>query len=135
MIINDTLKGHFLNLYMIALSDHNFDEKELETIYLIGEEKGISKEEFENIIIHPTSGKFEIPNDILSKIKLLYDFIRVIWADQKIETEEKNSFLKYCEVFNFSQDESLEMFDWLLCFAQDNLPSEELEKEINNLIK
>ena len=29
--MNTDLKGHFLNLYMIALSDNNFDEKELET--------------------------------------------------------------------------------------------------------
>ncbi|WP_158838324.1 hypothetical protein [Polaribacter sp. L3A8] len=52
-MINTDLKGHFLNLYMIALSDNNFDEKELETILKIGEEKGISKEEFEKIIINP----------------------------------------------------------------------------------
>ena len=29
--MNEKLKGHFLNLYMIALSDNSFDEKELET--------------------------------------------------------------------------------------------------------
>ena len=30
--MEEDLKGHFLNLYMIALSDNNFDEKELEVI-------------------------------------------------------------------------------------------------------
>ena len=73
-MINTDLKGHFLNLYMIALSDNNFDVKELEAILKIGEEKGISKEEFEKIIINPTSVNIEIPTDFVSKISLLYDF-------------------------------------------------------------
>jgi len=36
---------------MLALSDNNFDEKELETILQIGEEKGITQKAFEDSII------------------------------------------------------------------------------------
>lgn len=129
-MINTDLKGHFLNLYMIALSDNNFDEKELETILKIGEEKGISKEEFEKIIINPTTVNIQIPTDFISKINLLYDFARVIWSDGKIEEDEKNSFMKYCVKFGFDIEESEELFEWLISFAKKNLTVEELEKEI-----
>lgn len=129
-MINTDLKGHFLNLYMIALSDNNFDEKELETILKIGEEKGISKEEFEKIIINPTSVNIQIPTEFISKINLLYDFARVIWSDGKIEEDEKNSFMKYCEKFGFDIEESKELFEWLIGFAKKNLTVQELEKEI-----
>lgn len=129
-MINTDLKGHFLNLYMIALSDNNFDEKELETILKIGEEKGISKEEFEKIIINPTSVIIQIPTDFISKINLLYDFARVIWSDGKIEEDEKNSFMKYCTKFGFDVEESEELFEWLIGFAKKNLTIQELEKEI-----
>jgi DnaJ-domain-containing protein 1 len=129
-MINTDLKGHFLNLYMIALSDNNFDEKELETILKIGEEKGISKEEFEKIIINPTSVNIQIPTDFISKINLLYDFARVIWSDGKIEEDEKISFMKYCEKFGFDIEESEELFEWLIGFAKNNLTVQELEKEI-----
>lgn len=129
-MINTDLKGHFLNLYMIALSDNNFDEKELDTILKIGEEKGISKEEFEKIIINPTSVNIQIPTDFISKINLLYDFARVIWSDGKIEEDEKISFMKYCEKFGFDIEESEELFEWLIGFAKNNLTVQELEKEI-----
>ncbi|MDB4144441.1 hypothetical protein N9589_01395 [Flavobacteriaceae bacterium] len=129
-MINTDLKGHFLNLYMIALSDNNFDEKELETILKIGKEKGISKEEFEKIIINPTSVNIQIPTDFISKINLLYDFARVIWSDGKIEEDEKNSFMKYCAKFGFDIEESEELFEWLIGFAKNNLTIQELEKEI-----
>jgi len=131
--MNENLKGHFLNLYMIALSDNSFDEKELETILKIGEEKGISQDEFEKIIINPTSINIEVPTEFIDKIKLLYDFARVIWSDGKIEDDEEVSFMKYCNNFGFQKEESQELFDWLIGFAKKNTTSSELEKEIMNL--
>lgn len=132
-MINSNLKGHFLNLYMIALSDNNFDEKELETILKIGEEKGISKDEFEKIIINPTSANIETPTDFISKIYLLYDFARVIWSDGKIEEEEEKFFMKYCKKFGFEKEGSEELFNWLIGFAKQNFTTQQLEKEIVNL--
>lgn len=131
--MNENLKGHFLNLYMIALSDNNFDEKELETILKIGEEKGISQDEFEKIIINPTSIDINVPTEFIDKIKLLYDFARVIWADLKIEEDEIKSFMRYCKKFGFDNDESEELFDWLIKFAKKDITTQELEKEIINL--
>ena len=131
--MKENLKGHFLNLYMIALSDNSFDEKELETILRIGEEKGISQYEFEKIIINPTSINIEVPTEFIDKINLLYDFVRVIWSDGKIEEDEKVSFMKYCKKFGFQKEESQELFDWLIGFAKKNITNSELEKEIMNL--
>ena len=129
-MINTEIKGHFLNLYMIALVDNNFDENELETILKIGEEKGISKEEFENIIINPTSVDIQIPTDFISKIHLLYDFARVIWSDGEIKDDEENAFIKYCLRFGFDMDQGQELFQWLISLAKNNTTVEELEKEI-----
>lgn len=131
--MNTHLKGHFLNLYLIALSDNNFDEKELETILKIGEEKGISKAEFERIILDPTSVNMEMPTEFILKIKLLYDFARVIWSDEVVEPEERQSFLKYCSKFGFAVDESQELFDWLIELAKQNINTDQLEQEIINL--
>lgn len=131
--MNHELKSHFINLYLIALSDSNFDEKELETIFRIGEEKGISKEEFEKILINPTQVQFEYPSDLLSKIQLLYDFARVIWADHKINPEEEETFLKYGEKLGFNLDETKELFNWLISLAKENIPSSEIENEIQKI--
>ena len=132
-IISGELKGHFLNLYMLALSDNDFDEKELETILQIGEEKGIAQTAFEEIIINPTSIKIEYPTDFMEKIKLLYDFTRVIWADKNIHDDEKISFLKFCKKFGFDGQESEELFAWLLELAKKETPTNQLESEVKNL--
>lgn len=132
-MIDSKLKGHFLNLYMLALSDNNFDEKELETILKIGEEKGISHSEFEEIIINPTSVKIQYPKGFIDKIRLLYDFTRVIWADNKVEKDEKDSFLKFCNKFGFEEQESEELFEWLLDLAKKGISISQLDNEIENL--
>lgn len=132
-MINNELKSHFLNLYMLALSDNNFDEKELETILQIGEEKGISQKAFEEIIINPTSVNIEYPTEFIQKIKLLYDFTRVIWADKKVDDDEKVSFLKFCNRFGFELQESEELFVWLLDLAKKGIPTSKLDNEIKNL--
>lgn len=133
--MNKNLKGHFLNLYLIALSDNNFDEKELETILKIGEEKGISKAEFERIILDPTTVNIEVPEDFISKIKLLYDFARVIWSDEVIDAGEQRSFLQFCTKFGFAETESQELFDWLIGLAKQSINADQLEQEIINLTK
>ncbi|MEB8328642.1 hypothetical protein OO009_04680 [Flavobacteriaceae bacterium KMM 6897] len=132
-MIKDDLKGHFLNLYTLALSDNKFDDKELQMILTIGEEKGISRTEFEQIIINPTSFNIKYPSDFLSKIELLYDFTRLIWANQIVEDDERNAFMKFCEKFGFQKEESKELFEWLLTLAKNNTPSSNLETEISKL--
>lgn len=132
-MIDNKLKGHFLNLYMLALSDNNFDERELETILQIGEEKGVSQNDFEQIIINPTSVEIQYPSDFIDKIKLLYDFTRVIWADKKVKKDEKDSFLKFCNKFGFEKKESEELFEWLLEMAKKGISTSQLDNEIENL--
>ncbi|MGO2103748.1 MAG: hypothetical protein ACTH3E_11970 [Psychroflexus halocasei] len=132
-MIDNKLKGHFLNLYMLALSDNDFDEKELETILQIGEEKGISQSDFEEIIINPTSTEIQYPTGFIDKIRLLYDFTRVIWADNKVENDEKDSFLKFCNKFGFEKQESEELFEWLLDLAKKEISANQLDNEIKKL--
>jgi DnaJ-domain-containing protein 1 len=132
-MLNNKLKGHFLNLYMLALSDNDFDEKELETILQIGEEKGISQKAFEEIIINPTSVEIEYPTSFIDKIKLLYDFTRVIWADKDVADDEKTSFLKFCRYFGFEVEESKELFVWLMDLAKKETPTNQLDNEIKKL--
>ncbi|MDE3742536.1 hypothetical protein [Maribacter polysaccharolyticus] len=132
-MINNELKGHFLNLYMLALSDNNFDETELEVILQIGREKGISRKTFEEIIINPTTIEIQYPINFIDKIKLLYDFTRVIWADKKVDDDEKYSFLKFCNRFGFEPQESEELFNWLLDLAKKETPTNQLDIEIKKL--
>ena len=53
IMLTDLLKSHFLNLYHIALCDMQIEPVELEKLYSIGIEKGISTSEIDSIVLHP----------------------------------------------------------------------------------
>jgi len=128
------IKHHFINLYLIALSDGSFDKEELDVILKIAEEKGISEDEFKEFITDPTNVTMEIPEDFLPKIKLLYDFTRVILADGKIDDDEKKLFMRLCSNYNFDSEESEELFEWLIDLAKKDLPTDSIDEELQTLI-
>jgi hypothetical protein len=127
-------RSHIINLYMMALSDGDFAPQEMELILTIAEERGISKEEFEKIISNPLGVKFYVPNSFMDRIKLLYDFVRIIKADDVIEQEEKEMFLKFCNKFKFDEESSNELFDWLVELSDKKMSMEDVENEINKLV-
>ena len=91
----------------MALSDGYFAPEELEVILKIAQDKGISKEEFEEIISHPTGVEFHLPDTFMDKIKLLFDFVKVILADGVIENDEiaKDYLKKIDKEKNFKNKE------------------------------
>jgi hypothetical protein len=102
-LLDHELKSHFLNLYFLALSDTQIDSQELEMLYKLGQERGIKKEEIERIILHPDSIKFTVPQDTITKIEYLYDYVTMILADGKIDEHEELTLKKFCTKFGFDE--------------------------------
>lgn len=133
--MKEDMKSHIVNLYILALSDGDFAPEELEVILKIAEEKGFSEEEFEEIVSNPDKVEFHLPNTFMERIKLLFDFVKVILADGKIEDDEIEMFMRFCQKFEFSEEDSKELFNWLVNLAKKNLPTELLDEEIQKLIE
>ena len=126
-----TLKGHFLNLYHIALSDYQVDTKELEMLYKIGEEKGVSRAEIDEIVIRPDSVKFSAPESVLEKIESLYDFARIAWADGKIDENEERVMTMFCTKFGFETENVPTIVKFLLDEAQKETSKEKIFKIVS----
>lgn len=133
-MISEELKTHLLNMYLIAMSDSEFAESEMITILDIIQKKGISKEEFEKIIINPTNIPFTVPEDVVLKIEYLFDFAKIIWADGVIDKNERIALIDYCVKFGFEQEAAVELAEWLLELSKNEISKEELYTEISNLI-
>jgi len=118
--IDTELKSHFLNLYSVALSDTQVDEKELEYLFNFGKERGVEKEEIEELILHPDKIVFTIPEDVLKKIEYLYDFARMIWADNKVDEYELTALEKFCKKFGFEKENIEIIMKFLLEEAKSN---------------
>ena len=103
MSLDQTLKGHFLNLYSLALADTQIDATELETLYELGQQRGVLKEEIDNLILNPENVKPFIPQDTLTKVECLYDFVKIILADGIVDEREKEMLKKFCFQFGFEE--------------------------------
>lgn len=132
--IDHELKSHFLNLYSIALSDTQVDTTELEFLFRFGQERGVSKEEIESLILHPDRIKFHIPTDILKKIDYLYDFALMIWADGKVDIYEEAALKKFCLKFGFKNNNIDALANFLIEEAEKGTSKSEVFKIVQQNI-
>lgn len=101
-VIDEGLKSHFLSLYCLTVADNDVHPDELKTLYQIGLEYGISKEEIQSIVMSPNTALIE-PDTIEEKVAYLYNLTRIASADGKIVQEEKDLIGKYAIKFGFPE--------------------------------
>lgn len=114
----------------MAFSDDNFHELELKMLYKFAEERGITNEELDSLLLHP-SHETSIPESLEEKIEYLYDLATMIWADNKVDDDEKNTLRKYCLKFGFLEENIEELSEFLLKHAEKKLPKEKLFQLLN----
>jgi L-2-hydroxyglutarate oxidase LhgO len=136
MTLNDELKTHFINLYSMALADEQIDTKELEMLYKIGLEKGISKEEMDEILFNVDIYEVEkrIPNDILTKVEYLFDFVQMIIADGIIDYREKEMLKKFCLKFGFIEDNINTIIEFLIEEAKKGTNKQKLIEYVKQIL-
>lgn len=127
--ITTELKSHFLRLYQIAFSDDNFDVLEMQMLYKFAEERQVSKQELEAVLLSPHHESI-IPESLEQKLKYLYDLAIMIWADEVVTDDEINALKKYCLKFGFLEENIAELCEFLISNAKENTTKEELLKQL-----
>lgn len=129
--ITTELKSHFLRLYQIAFSDDNFDVLEMQMLYKFAEERDLTKEQLNEILLNPSLHDSVIPETTEEKIEYLYDFAIMIWADNVVTEDEINTLKKYCLKFGFLEENLEDLIQFLLDNAKENLPKQKLISLMN----
>jgi uncharacterized tellurite resistance protein B-like protein len=129
--VSNKLKSHFLRLYQMAFSDDNFDKLELKMLYHFAEERGISEDQLQQVLLNPLTEDTEIPDTLNQKIDYLNDLAKMIWADGIVSDDERNTLLKYCKKFGFMDENLQNLVDFLLESAKENLSVEDIMLKIN----
>ncbi|MDR0725084.1 MAG: hypothetical protein LBF59_03625 [Prevotellaceae bacterium] len=72
----------------MILSDTEVHPKELEILYQIGKERGVSEAEIQKVLFSPNSfaSSEELNND--ERIEYLYNLARIAWADGVLDERE-----------------------------------------------
>jgi uncharacterized tellurite resistance protein B-like protein len=131
MALDEIQKGHFLNLYHMALCDVEVDTTELEALYRIGEEKGIDKAEIDSIVLRPDLIKFSPPETILEKMEYLYDLAQIAWADGKIDASERRAMDMFSAKFGFQEENIPIIIQFLVDEAEKGTTKEQVLKIVS----
>ena len=130
LVMDDVLKWHFFNLYCLALSDEQFDFTELQFLYSIGVNHGITPEQINQLVLTANITP-KVPDTIAEKVECLYDLARMAWADGKIEPEEREIIRKCVMRYGFLPENATEIVDYFIESVKDNKSKEEILHEIN----
>lgn len=123
-------ESHFLNLYSIALSDTQIDTTELVKLYEFGQKRGFDKNAIDELLLNADHVTFTIPDELLNKIELLYEFAILIWADGRVDEYEKTALMKFCFKFGFEKENVEELADFLLEEAKQKTKIADLKEKV-----
>ncbi len=129
-IMKDVMKRHFFNLYCLALSDGYLDFTELQTLYDIGVEHGISPEQINQLVLTANIAP-QVPETIAEKVECLYDLSRMAWADGKIEPEERDVIKKCVVRYGFLPENADGIVDYFIESVKENKSKNDILNEIN----
>lgn len=131
-MISSELKTHFLRLYQMAFSDDNFDVLELQMLYVFAQQRGVTEEQLNYILLHPTNDIY-IPETLEMRVEYLYDLALMIWADGKETEDERNTLKKYCKRFEFLNENIEELTSYLLKCAKEGVKKEVIINDLKTL--
>ncbi len=129
MKITSDVKGHFLRLYQMAMTDGDFSPTEWKMLYEFARERDIPKNELDQILLS-TTGTIDIPEDIETRIEYLYDLTRMIWADGEVTTDERETLIKYVRKFQFDDENVVQLADYLIHKVKEGISKAELLLEL-----
>jgi uncharacterized tellurite resistance protein B-like protein len=98
-------------------------------LYLFAEERGVSKNDLDKILLS-TTGNIAIPESLELRIEYLYDLSRMIWADGKVTADEKRTLEKYCKKFEFLDENIPELTNYLLDAVKKGVSKNEILNEL-----
>ena len=126
------LKSHFLRLYQIALADDDFSALELKMLYGFAEERGISKEHLDEVLLNPVDANNLIPEHVNEKLAFLHDFAAMIWADEIVTDDERSALEKYIKRFGFLDENIEPLADYLIEAVKNNKTKQEIINALNH---
>ena len=129
--ITTELQAQFLRLYQMAMTDGDFSPLEWKMLYEFAEERNISKEELDKILLF-TTGNLQVPESIEQKLEYLFDFARMIWADQFVSDDERVTLKKFCRKFGFLEENIEELSEYLIESVKEGKSKFDIIKELNS---
>ena len=124
-------RRYLKNLVILALSDGSLDKEERELIFNIGYANGLNETQITPLLESHKKEEMFLPETAANQMALLYDLMRVIYADGHTKPEEINCLKEFIISFNLRP----EIVDHLIDLFQYEAPSTKEWKDFVEYIK
>lgn len=127
-------RHHFMNLFSVAIADNNLDPTELKFLYELGIEKGLTKEQIDDIIANPHKARFIKPSSLLDAIDQLYDIVQMVLQDGKIHPHEVDLCKSFAKRFDIKEEIIDELIEKLIEEVRSGVCKEKLINELKQIL-
>ena len=121
-------KNYLRNLIQLASADGHLDESEIAVLLEIGKQRNLKEWQINELLKDHSAFEVFIPDSFLNKMNLLFDLMRLIYADGVVDEHEIVYIKKILSAFNLSHDVVTE----LLIMFQHGTPSIEDWREFSD---
>ena len=123
-------KNYLRNLIQLASADGHLDETERQVLYEIGGQRKLKTWQIDELLNDKAQFEVFIPESSLNRMNLLFDLMRLIYADGVVEEQEIAYIKHILSAFNLSQNVIAE----LLIMFKDKTPSPEQWREFTDTL-
>ena len=112
-------KNYLRNLIQLASVDGHLDEMEISVLYAIGRQRKLKDWQIEELLQDRSTFEVFIPESFLNRMNLLFDLMRLLYADGVVDEQEVAYIKNILSLFNLSANVTTE----LLILFKDGVPS------------
>lgn len=98
--------SHFASIVKTAGIDGEINEKEETLLRRLARKLNIYDAEYDKILKDPSPYAIHTPHKEEERLELLYDLLRIIFADHEIEEQEERMLRRYAIGIGFDSDSS-----------------------------
>jgi uncharacterized tellurite resistance protein B-like protein len=118
-------KNYLRNLIQLASADGHLDDTEKQVLYEIGAQRKLKDWQIDELLRDSSAFEIFIPDSFLNRMNLLFDLMRLIYADGVVE-EQEVAYIRYVlSAFSLSPDVMAELF----ILFKDGTPSVDVWRE------
>ena len=102
-IKKELLDSHLKNLWEVAMSDGQIDDREVELLYQIAKRHGVGKGKVNRVKQRMDQINFASPDNDRERFDQMYDLVMMMMADSEIDDNEMRVCNKYAEKLGFDK--------------------------------
>lgn len=99
--------GHFASIINIAVVDGEINEKEELLLRRLARKLNINEAEYDKVMENPSMYAIHPPHSHEERLELLYDLLKIIFADHAIDEQEEHLLKKYAIALGFSAETAM----------------------------